>query len=135
MWDKVEFELYDFLRYAASIFLVVNSLQRLINPDSALFYMSEGIFRFFPLSRLTLVYIVMAFSLLCAFLILMDRKTFYASFSISLLLFCVTVLLVIESIYFVPESSRILFQDVALRDFEVLVIFLSICILSRQRNN
>lgn len=128
-----DFELYDFLRYSAVIFLVINSLQRLINPDSALFYMSEEFFWFVPVSRLAMVYFVMIFSLICAILILVEFKTFYASASMSLILMFVTSMLVVEAFLFAPESSKPVFLDIALRDFEVLVVFLSVSLMSWNR--
>ena len=133
MLDSESLEVYDLMRYSAAVFLLVNSIHRLANPSTGVVYMSERFFWFIPLSHTTIVYTVMGFSILCAFLILMDKKTWQASSSIALGISLVTVMLLVQTPYFTGETSNIMFFDVALRDFGLVALFTSLSIMARER--
>lgn len=133
MPDFESLKVYDWMRYSAVIFLVVNSIHRLANPSTGLLYMSEKFFWFLPLSHTNIVYIVMAFSILCAFLILLDKKTWEASSSIALGISFVIIMLFAQTPYFTGETSKMMFFDVALRDFGVFALFVSLSIMAKNK--
>lgn len=133
MLDFETFEVYDWMRYSATIFLVVNSIHRLANPSTGVLYMSEMFFWFLPLSRLSIVYMVMAFSLLCALLILADKKTWQASSSIAAGISIVIIMLFVQTPYFTGESSKMMFFDIAVRDFGVVALFVSLSIMAKNK--
>ncbi len=129
-----DIEVYDLMRYSTAVFLVVNSVHRLANPATGMLYMSEKFFWFLPLSHTSIVYLVMAFSLFCATLILADRKTWQVSGMISLGIGFVVVMLFVQTPYLTGEPTNMIFFDIAMRDFGLVALFSSLSLMARKRD-
>lgn len=136
----LEFEgidVYMFSRLVAASFLILNSLHRILLPQTGTFYMPAEIFSVYPFSQKAIVFLVMAVSLLCAFLIIIDRYTAQASGVIASGIFIVVVILLLQTSYIglIPSSNEMLFFDVAMRDFVVVAFFVNLSIMAKRRKN
>ena len=130
-----EIDVYLFSRMVAASFLILNSLHRVLFPQTGTFYMPAEVFSVYPLSQKAIVFLVMAVSLVCAFLIIIDRYTVQASAIIASGILVVVVVLLLQTSYIglIPSTNEMLFFDVAMRDLVVVAFFVNLSILAKRR--
>jgi len=128
---------YKFLRYTASAFLIFNSLHRICHPYTGVFYMPEEVFAMFGVSQTLIVYSVMIFSLVCSLLIILDKHTFYVSSVIAIGISLVVIMLLIQTPYLpiLSNTNGMYFFDVAMRDFGVASLFIALSIIAKQHKD
>lgn len=126
-------DVYDFLRYAAAAFLLLNSTHRVLNPQTGTAYMYEGFFQHVPITDLQVVYTVMAFSFISAIFILLDIKTWVFSGLIASGIAFVSIMLFIQTGYIAENSADPYFVDVAFRDVAIAGLFIALSLISRQK--
>lgn len=136
LFEAGNIDIYRFSRITAASFLILNSVHRIIYPQTGVLYMPSEVFSIYPVSKLTIVFLVMGVSLLCAAFILADKYTFQASGVIASGIFFVVIILLLQTphLAFSPSSRGMMFFDVAMRDFVVVAFFVNLSLMAKRRN-
>ena len=135
LFEERRIDLYRFSRITAASFLILNSVHRIIFPKTGMVYMPSEVFSIYPVSQMTMVFLVMSVSLLCAAFILADKYTFQASGVIASGILFVVVILLLQTphIGILPTENGMMFFDVAMRDFVVVAFFVNLSIMAKRR--